>query len=81
MRPYRDQITGVLQTFDWVLHQPEVHKLYRTKFSGVDIFSKLASGPESCASLTTVHEEVRVFHAFIAMAETNLTLPSSSWKG
>ena len=69
-RAYRDG-DGVLHNFVGILRQPGVHQLYRTKFNGVDNFNKLALGPRSCVGLMTKFENVRVFLAFLAMAETN----------
>ena len=72
-RAYRDS-DGVLQNFVGQLRQPGAHQLYRTKFNGVDNSNKLALSPGSCVGLTTKFENVRVFLAFLAMAETNAFL-------
>jgi hypothetical protein len=63
------------------LNQPVVHKLYRTRFNGVDILNRLAMGPGSCAQLKTDHMFLRLFDSFVSMAETNAYLAYIAYTG
>ena len=70
-RTYRDALTGQVVPWSGQSTMPQAIKWYRSGFNAVDIFNKLAVGPNSCATLVSQSETHKMFRAFLAMTKTN----------
>ena len=74
-RYYRAWVDGRVQTDKYTLDQPHMHELYRCNFNSVDIFNKLALGPNSlCNVVGTKIWWRRVWMGILGVCETNAYL-------
>ncbi len=66
---------GRIMRNKYVLDQPDVHSIYRGKFSTVDVFNKLALGPHSLQkSFKTKDWRMRIFQCTLGFSVTNAYL-------
>ena len=66
---------GAIIKRQYKLAQPQVHSIYRGGFSAVDIFNKVALGPNSCVKAFRSKQWThRFFSALLSMSEANAYL-------